>query len=163
MDLKVPDSINYDRSLSKNLCEKHLNDNITELEKNQLADIDDQDKKIINSLLKNISKFRKENKTLRKKNKNLRIELNSLQNSLKNAQKDLERSKEKYKLLNDINKSFSDALKNSLTSHKLNEAGHSEETLKHISLVEKRILIDSTYINHGLLNLNSYKLQLIFS
>ena len=58
--------------------------------------------------------------------------------------------------MNGNNKSLSDALKNKLTYFKLNEAGHSEETQKHISLVEKRILIDSTYINNGLLKFNNY-------
>ena len=154
MDLKVPDLKNYDRSLSKNLCEKHLNDNITELEKNQLADIDDQDKKIINSLLKNISKFRKENKNLREQNKNMQVELKSLQILIKCAQKDIERSKEEYKLLNGNNKSFSDALKNGLTSYKLNEADLSEETLKQISLVEERIF--DTHENNGLFKLDNH-------
>ena len=145
------------------MSKKCLYDNISKQAKNKLADINDQDDKMFNSLLKNINKFQKENETLREQNKKLQIKLKSLQISLKNAQKDVERSKKKYKLLNDINKSFSDALKNSLTSNKLNEAGHSEETLKYISLVEKRILLDSTYINNGLFNLNSYNLQLIFS
>ena len=82
---------------------------------------------------------------------------------LKDDKKDVERLKEGYKLLNDNDEILSDALKNKLTYFKFNEAGHSEEIQKYISLVEKRILIDSTYLNNGLLNLNSYNLQLIFS
>ena len=151
----------YDRKLGKTLYEKHLNDDISNHAKNQLADIDDQDDKMFNLLLKNMNKFQIENKTLREQNKKLRIELKSLQILLKNAQKNVERSKEKYKLLNGNNKSLSDALKNKLTYFKLNEAGHSEETQKHISLVEKRILIDSTYINNGLLKFNNYYLYLV--
>ena len=147
--------------MGKTLYEKHLNDDISNHAKNQLADIDDQDDKMFNLLLKNINKFQKENKTLREQNKKLRIELKSLQILLKNAQKNVERSKEKYKLLNGNNKSLSDALKNKLTYFKLNEAGHSEETQKHISLVQKRILIDSTYINNGLLKFNNYYLYLV--
>ena len=156
MDLKVTDLKIYDRKLSKNLSEKYLNDSLSKLAENQLADINDQDDKIFNSLLKNIRKFQKENKSLREQNKKLQIELKSLQILLKNAQKDVERSKEKYKLLNGNNKSLLDVLKNKLTYFKLNEAGHSEETQKHISLVQKRILIDSTYINNGLLKFNNY-------
>ena len=163
MDLKVPDLKNYDWNLSKNLCEKHLNDNKSKQTKNQLADIDNQDEKMLNLLLKNVNKFQKENKTLREQNHNLRIDLKSLQFLLKNAQKDVERLKEGYKLLNDNDEILSDALKNKLTYFKFNEAGRSEETKKHISLVEKRIFIDSTYLNNGLLNSNSYNLQLIFS
>ena len=73
---------------------------------------------------------------------------------LQNVQKDVERSKEKYKLLNGLNKSFSDALQNSLTSYKLNEADLFQETLKHKSLVEERIL--GTHENNGLLNLDNH-------
>ena len=111
--------------------------------------------------MKNINKFQKENQTLREQNKKLRIELKSLQILLKNAQKEVERSKENYKVLESVNKSFLDALKNSLTSYKLNEADNSEETQKHISLVEERILIDSLHIIKGLLNLNSYNKYLV--
>ena len=73
---------------------------------------------------------------------------------LQNVQKDVERSKEKYKLLNGLNKSFSDALQNSLTSYKLNEADLFQETLKHKSLVEERIL--GTHENNGLLKLDNH-------
>ena len=163
MDLKVTDLKSYDRKLSKNLSEKYFNDNISKHAKNQLADINDQDEKMLNLLLKNVNKFQKENKMLREQNHNLRIDLKSLQFLLKNAQKDVERLKEGYKLLNDNDEILSDALKNKLTYFKFNEAGHSEEIQKYISLEEKRILIDSTYLNNGLLNLNSYNLQLIFS
>ena len=163
MDFKVTDLKGYDRILSKNLSEKYLNDSLSKHAKNQLADIDDQDDKMLNLLLKKISKFKKENKTLREQNKKLQIELKSLQILLKKSQKDVERSRENYKVLESVNKSLTDTLKNKLTSHKLNEAGHSEETRKHISLVEKTILINSNYINNGLLSLNSYNLQLIFS
>ena len=161
MDIKVSDLKSNDRKLSKNLSEKCLNENISKQAKNQLADIDDQDNKMLNFLLKNIKKFQKENQTLREQNKKLRIELKSLQILLKNAQKEVERSKENYKVLESVNKSFSDALKNSLTSYKLNEADNSEETQKHISLVEERILIDSLHIIKGLLNLNSYNKYLV--
>ena len=111
---------------------------------------------MFNLLLKNISKFQKENETLREQNKKLRIELKRLKVSLQNAQKDTERLKEKYNVLKKLNKSFSDALKNSLTSYKLKEADQSEETLKHINLVEERILVDSTHISNGLLYLNNH-------
>ena len=111
---------------------------------------------MFNLLLKNINKFQKENETLREQNKKLRIELESLQILLKNAQKDVERFKEKYKLLNGINKSLSDALKNSITCFKLDEANNSKKTQKYISLVEEKFLVDSTHKNNGLLNLNSY-------
>ena len=73
---------------------------------------------------------------------------------LQNVQKDVECSKENYKLLNGINKSFSEALKNSLTSYKLNEADLSEEKLKHKSLVEEKIF--STHKNNGLLKLDNH-------
>ena len=155
MDLKVSDLKSNDRKLSKNLSGKYLNDGLSKQTKNQLADIEDQDNKMFILLLKNISKLQKENQTLREQNKKLRIELKSLQILLKNAQKEVERSKENYKVLESVNKSFSDALKNSLTSYKLNEANNSEETQKHISLVEERILIDSLHIIKGLLNLYS--------
>ena len=78
MDLKVNDLKGYDQKLSRNLSEKHLKDNISKQTKNQLADIDDQDDKMLNSLLKNINKFQKENKTLREQNKKLQIELKRL-------------------------------------------------------------------------------------
>ena len=110
MDIKVSDIKSNDK-LSTNLSEKCLNENISKQAKNQLADIDDQDNKMFNLLLKNVNKF------------------------------------QKFKL----------------TYFKLDEAGHSEETQKHLSLVEKTILINSTYRHNGLLNLNSYNLQLIFS
>ena len=55
---------------------------------------------MFNSLLKNISKFQKENKMLREQNENMQTELKRIQVLLLNAQKDVERSKEKYKLLN---------------------------------------------------------------
>ena len=98
------------------MSEKHLNDSISKHAKNQLADIDDQDNKMFNSLLKNVNKFEKQNKILREQNKNLRIELERIQVLLQNAQKDTERLKEKYNVLKSQNKSFSDALKYSLTS-----------------------------------------------
>ena len=86
----------------------------------------------------------------------MRIELKRLKVSLQNAQKDTERLKEKYNVLKKLNKSFSDALKNSLTSYKLKEADQSEETLNNINLVEERILVDSTHISNGLLYLNDH-------
>ena len=161
MDLKVTDLKSYDRELSKNLIENYLNESISKQAKNQLANIDDQDDKMLNLLLKSISKFHKEIKTLREQNKKLRIELNNLQILLKNTQKDVERSKEKYKLLNGINKGLSYALKNSITYNKLTEEDHSEETLEHISLVEERILVDSTQRNNGLLKFNNIYLYLV--
>ena len=161
MGFKVTDLKYYDRILSKNLSEKYLNDSLSKHAKNQLADIDDQDDKMLNSLLKNISKFQKENQTLREQNKNLQIELKSLQYLLKNAQKDVERSKENYKLLKSVNKRLLDALKNSITYYKLNEADNSNETQQNINLVEERILVDSTHRNNGLLSLTKQKL--IFS
>ena len=111
---------------------------------------------MFNLLLKNINKFQKENETLREQNKKLRIELESLQILLKNAQKDVERSKENYKLMNGINKGLTYALKNSITYYKFNEADYSKEKLKHISSVEEKKLIDSTYRNNGLLNFNNH-------
>ena len=137
------------------MSKKFLNDNISKQAKNQLADIDDQDDKMFNSLLKNTRKFQKENKTLKEQNKKLRIELKSLQILLKNAQKDVERLKEKYKSLNGINKSFSDSLKNSITYYKLNRSDQCKETLNHINLVEERTLIESAHRIKGLLNLNN--------
>ena len=98
MDIKVSDIKSNDK-LSTNLNKKCLNENISKQAKNQLADIDDQDNKMLNVLLKNINKFQKENQTLREQNKKLRTELKSLQILLKNAQKDVESSKKKYKLL----------------------------------------------------------------
>ena len=139
MDLKVNELKSFDRKLSKNLSGKYLNDGLSKLAKNQLADIEDQDNRMFNSLLKNVNKFQKENQTLREQNKKLRIELKKMQVLVKNVQKDHESLKEKNKLLNGNNKSLLDALKNKLTYFKLDEAGHSEETQKHISLVEKTI------------------------
>ena len=156
MDIKVSDLKSNDRKLSKNLSEKCLYDNISKQAKNQLADINDQDDKMLNLLLKNINKFQKENKTLREQNKKLQIELKNLQILLKNAQKDVERSKENYKLLNGINKGVSYALKNSIKYYKFNEADHSKETLKYINSVEENHLIDSTDRNNGLLNFNNH-------
>ena len=57
IDLKIPDFKSYDQNLSKNLSVKHFNDNISKQAKNQLADINDQDDKMLNLLLKNINKF----------------------------------------------------------------------------------------------------------
>ena len=111
---------------------------------------------MFNLLLKTVNKFQKENKTLRKQNKNLRIELERIQVLLLNAQKDVEYLKENYKLLKSNNKSLSDALKNSITYFKLDEADYSKETLQHAKLVEERILIDSTHRKNGLLYLNSH-------
>ena len=156
MDLKVNDLKSYDRKSSKNLSEKYFNDNISKQAKNQLADIDDQDDKMFNLLLKKINKFQNENKTLREQNKKLQDEHIKLQILLKSAQKDVESSKEKYKLLIDNNKSLLDVLKSKLTYFKLNEAGHSEETLNHINLVEERILVESSHINNGLLHLKNH-------
>ena len=138
MDLKVNELKSFDRKLSKNLSGKYLNDGLSKLAKNQLADIEDQDNRMFNSLLKNVNKFQKENKTLREQNKNLRIELERIKFLLKNAQKDVESSKEKYKLLIDNNKSLLNVLKNKLTNFKLDKAGHSEETQKHISFIRKK-------------------------
>ena len=139
MDIKVSDLKSNDQKLSTNLIEKCLNENISKHANNKLADIDDQDNKMFNLLLKNVNKFQKENQTLREQNKKLRIELKKMQVLVKNVQKDHESLKEKNKLLNGNNKSLLDALKNKLTYFKLDEAGHSEETQKHISLVEKTI------------------------
>ena len=111
---------------------------------------------MFNLLLKNINKFQNENKTLREQNKKLQDEHIKLQILLKSAQKDVESSKEKYKLLIDNNKSLLDVLKSKLTYFKLNEAGHSEETLNHINLVEERILVESSHINNGLLHLKNH-------
>ena len=72
MDLKVSDLKSNDRKLRTNLAEKCLNDNISKQAKNQLADIDDQDNKMFNFLLKNVNKFQKENKMLREQNHNKR-------------------------------------------------------------------------------------------
>ena len=47
-------------------------------------------------------------------------------------------------------------LKSKLIYFKLNEAGHSEETLNHINLVEERILVESSHINNGLLHLKNH-------
>ena len=138
------------------MSEKYFNDNISKHAKNQLADINDQDDKMFNLLLKNINKFQKENETLREQNKKLQIELKNLQNLLKNAQKDVERSKENYKLMNGINKGLTYALKNSITYYKFNDTDHSKETLKHINSVQEKNLIDSTDRNNGLLNLNNH-------
>ena len=58
--------------------------------------------------------------------------------------------------MNSINKSLLEELKNKLTYYKFNEEDFSEETLKHISLVEKRISVGSTHRNNGLLSLDNH-------
>ena len=156
IDLKVPDFKSYDQKLSKNLSEKFLIDSLSKKAKSQLADIHHQDNKIFDSLLKNLSKFQKETKMLREQNETMKVELKIIQVLLQNAQKDVERSKENYKSLNSINKSLLEELKNKLTYYKFNEEDFSEETLKHISLVEERISVGSTHRNNGLLSLDNH-------
>ena len=111
---------------------------------------------MFNSLLKKLSQFQKESKILREQNKNLQNELQRLQVLLQNALKDVEYSRESYKTLQSVNKSLSSALKNSIKIFKLDEADHSEETQKHLNLIEESLLLNSTHRNNGLFNLINY-------